>query len=59
MEKAGIIEVSDSTYNKDKNEKLPLYAVSGVEVWIVNLLKRFIEVYLLIDDTTYIKELMN
>jgi hypothetical protein len=49
-----LIEVSDRTYNKDKNEKLPLYAVAGVvEAWIVNLLKRCIEVYLLIDGTTY------
>jgi Uma2 family endonuclease len=41
-----LIEISDSTYNKDKNKKLPLYALYGVgEVWIVNLIRRQIEVY--------------
>jgi hypothetical protein len=49
-----LIEISDSTYNKDKNEKLPLYAQSGVmEVWIANLPKRCIEVYLLAGNATY------
>ncbi len=41
-----LIEVSDSTLRKDKTIKLPLYARSGVlEVWIVNLVHRQIEVY--------------
>lgn len=41
-----LIEISDSTYSKDKNKKLPLYAQYDVcEVWIVNLIQRQIEVY--------------
>jgi Uma2 family endonuclease len=41
-----LIEISDNTYNKDKSKKLPLYAQYGVNaVWIVNLIKRQIEVY--------------
>jgi Uma2 family endonuclease len=42
-----LVEVSDSTYNKDKNQKLPLYAQVGItEVWIVNLIARRLEVYM-------------
>jgi Uma2 family endonuclease len=49
-----LIEVSDSTYNKDKNQKLPLYSRSGIhEVWIVNLLIRRIEVYTLPNNGDY------
>lgn len=41
-----LIEISDSTYNKDTKKKLPLYARFDIrEVWIVNLLQRQIEVY--------------
>ena len=41
-----IIEVSDTTYHRDRNEKLPAYAQGGIPVyWIVNLVKRQIEVY--------------
>src|SRR5680860_346153 len=41
-----VIEVSDTTYNFDKNVKLPLYASSGIPVyWIVNLARDIIEVY--------------
>jgi Uma2 family endonuclease len=41
-----LIEVSDSTLRKDRNQKLPLYAKAGIpEVWIVNLIERQIEVY--------------
>lgn len=41
-----IIEVSDTTYTKDKEQKLPLYAAAGVPVvWIVNINKRTVEVY--------------
>ncbi|MGL4609523.1 MAG: Uma2 family endonuclease [Trueperaceae bacterium] len=41
-----LIEVSDSTYNKDTKKKLPLYAKSNIhEVWIINLLQRHVEVY--------------
>jgi Uma2 family endonuclease len=41
-----LIEVSDSTLRKDRNQKLPLYAKAGIaEVWIINLIERQIEVY--------------
>jgi Uma2 family endonuclease len=41
-----LIEVSDTTYHRDRNEKLPAYARGGIPVyWIVNLIKRRIEVY--------------
>jgi Uma2 family endonuclease len=41
-----IIEVSDTTYHRDRDEKYPAYAKGGIPVyWIVNLAKRQIEVY--------------
>lgn len=41
-----IIEVSDTTYSRDRNEKAPVYAKGGIPVyWIINLTKRQIEVY--------------
>jgi Uma2 family endonuclease len=41
-----LIEVSDSTLQKDQGLKLPLYAQVGIpEVWIVNLVQRRTEVY--------------
>ena len=41
-----LIEVSDTTLEKDRTVKLPLYATAGiVEVWIVNLQDSHIEVY--------------
>lgn len=41
-----LIEVSDTTLRYDRTVKLPLYARSGiVEVWIVNLKKKVVEVY--------------
>ena len=41
-----LIEVSDTTLEKDRTVKLPLYATAGiVEVWIVNLQDDQIEVY--------------
>jgi Uma2 family endonuclease len=49
-----LIEVSDSTLKKDRNIKLPLYAKFGVlEVWIINLVQRQIEVYSDISDGAY------
>ncbi len=49
-----LIEVSDSTLKKDRNTKLPLYATSGVlEVWIINLVERQIEVYSDIKNGVY------
>ena len=41
-----LIEVSDSTLLVDREDKLPIYARAGiVEVWIVNLPERVVEVY--------------
>jgi Uma2 family endonuclease len=41
-----LIEISDSTYTKDKNKKILLYAQFNIrEAWIVNLIRRQIEVY--------------
>ncbi len=41
-----IVEISDSTLEKDQEEKLELYAASGiVEYWIVNLVDEQFEVY--------------
>ena len=40
-----LIEVADSTLQKDRKVKLPLYAEAGIkEVWIVNLKEQQIEV---------------
>ncbi len=41
-----LIEVSDTTLEKDRTVKLPLYAAAGIiEVWIVNLQDNQVEVY--------------
>lgn len=41
-----LIEVSDTTLDYDREEKLPAYGRAGVrEVWILNLNDRIIEVY--------------
>ena len=41
-----LIEVSLTTLDRDRNEKLPAYATGGIPVyWIVNLVDRQIEVY--------------
>ncbi len=41
-----VVEVSDSTLEKDREIKLPLYAKAGIpEVWIVNLHLNQLEVY--------------
>ena len=41
-----IIEVSDTSLESDRREKLPLYARAGIgEVWIVNLRDACVEVY--------------
>lgn len=41
-----LIEVSDTTIEFDRNEKLPLYARAGIpEVWIANLSDRRVEAY--------------
>ncbi len=49
-----LIEVSDSTLLIDRDDKLPIYARAGiVEVWIVNLPERVIEVYTSPVDGSY------
>ena len=41
-----LIEVSDSTLDYDREQKLPAYGRAGVaEVWIINLIEMTIEVY--------------
>lgn len=41
-----LIEVSDSTLQYDRNNKLPLYATAGIpEVWIIDVNKKQLEVY--------------
>lgn len=41
-----LIEVSDSTLDKDRHHKLPIYAEAGVqEYWIINLIDRQLEMY--------------
>jgi Uma2 family endonuclease len=41
-----LIEVSDSTLETDREEKLPVYGRAGIaEVWIVNLVNSTLEVY--------------
>lgn len=52
-----LIEVADTSLERDREVKLPLYAASGIpEVWIVNLVEKVIEVYresFLLPDGTY------
>lgn len=41
-----IVEVSDTSEEYDRNVKVPLYARAGIlEVWLINLLKNFIQIY--------------
>ena len=41
-----LIEVSDSTLDYDREEKIPAYGRAGIaEVWIVNLASPGVEVY--------------
>ena len=41
-----LIEVSDSTLDKDRNEKLPMYAQAEIpECWIVNIPEGVVEIY--------------
>jgi Uma2 family endonuclease len=40
-----LVEVSDSTLDRDRNDKAPIYARAGIAVyWIVNLVDRQVEV---------------
>lgn len=48
------VEVADSTLEKDRELKLPLYAQANIpEVWIVNLKAKQLEVYTLPSESTY------
>ena len=41
-----LVEVSEATLDRDRNEKLPAYARGGIPVyWIINLVDRQVEVY--------------
>ena len=41
-----IVEVADSSLERDREDKLPIYAKAGIgEVWIVNLPEQQIEIY--------------
>ncbi len=49
-----VIEVADSSIYKDRNVKLPHYALAGIpEVWLVDLEAQAIEVYIQPDGQTY------
>lgn len=49
-----IIEVAESSLEKDRKVKLPLYASAGIrETWLVNLPERQIEQYLSPSETGY------
>jgi len=50
-----LMEVSDSTLDKDREHKLPIYAEGGVkEYWIINLVDRQFEIYTApLEDGTY------
>lgn len=50
-----IIEVADATLQKDRQEKLPIYAAAGIpEYWIANLEKQELEVYRLPERDQYL-----
>lgn len=52
-----LIEVADSSLEKDRSVKLPLYAKAGIpETWIVNLQDQQIEVYTSSEDDRYQNE---
>ena len=49
-----LIEVSDTTLEKDREVKLPIYAKAGIkEFWIVNVTEKQIEVYRKPKDQQY------
>lgn len=51
-----VIEVSDSSLEKDREVKLPIYAKAGIQVcWIVNLRERQIEIYTNPEEEVYKK----
>jgi len=51
-----IVEVSRSSLRKDRKIKLPIYAENGVpEYWIVDLVKRVVEIYTQPEGETYVR----
>lgn len=49
-----LVEIADSTLEKDRTIKLPIYAKVNIpEVWIVNLKAKQLEVYTLPKDSNY------
>jgi Uma2 family endonuclease len=49
-----LIEIADSSLNYDRNIKIPLYARYGIpEVWLIDLPKQHIEIYLKPSDDGY------
>lgn len=49
-----LVEIADSTLEKDREIKLPIYAKVNIpEVWIVNLKAKQLEVYTLPQDSAY------
>jgi Uma2 family endonuclease len=49
-----LIEVADSTLEKDRNIKIPLYAKNNIqEVWLVDISNNIVEVYRSPVDETY------
>jgi Uma2 family endonuclease len=41
-----LVEVADSSLEKDQSIKVPMYAQAGIEIlWIVNLIEDVVEVY--------------
>ena len=51
-----VVEVADSTYDYDKQVKLPLYASAGIpEFWLVNLTRKEIELHKLPGKGAYKK----
>jgi Uma2 family endonuclease len=54
-----LIEVADTSLEKDRLVKLPLYAAAGIsEVWIVNLQDKQLEVYTQAGEEGYLKSLI-
>ena len=51
-----VIEVADTSLEKDRQAKLPLYAEAGIaEVWIINLQDKQVEIYREPGNGAYIK----
>jgi len=54
-----VIEVSDSTVQRDRKVKIPLYAMAGIsEYWIVNLKEHQVEIFRQAKNETYQKTII-